>query len=462
LFGWKCCQGDVLLVLKTPVGGWQLEKKYVARCVLEEFLNISSSIIEVGTENDWVLGDGEKWISFPNLFFPEHAPGSYLTEKHLDPWRNQARFVNSERLKVLNYPNADVPVLFAKKPTLDGEIDEVEGIDIFGSIFFFVTRYEEFVEAGADDIGRFSSGQSMTARFVQRPVVDEYLWLLADRVRKLFPELELGLSGYRLELSHDVDVPHSWLRRNGWVLLRSMARGLLKEVSPSQTWRRLRSYFDVRHDPIFCFDWMMDEAESRGLTSTFYILAGGDHPYDLKYDLKSEPIQILLQAIKRRGHNVGVHGSIESAVDDKLLAIERMRLENEIGIPVTRGRQHFLRFCAPLSWQAMAVAGISEDSTVGYHDSAGFRCGTSRSFPVFDVSAGKELPVREQPLICMEHSLLAEGYQGLRPEDAYDYAKGLWIQVKKFGGNFTLLWHNHNLVTDSQRELFKNILNDAL
>lgn len=451
-----------MLVLKTPAGGWQSEKQYVARCVLEEFLNIPSYTIEIGAEVEWVIGDGKNWISFPNLFFPEHVPSLYLTEAHLNLWSNQARCVKNEILKVLNYPNADIPLLFAKNLTLDNGANGIGEIDIFGSIFFFISRYEEFVKVGYDDIGRFSSSQSLAAKFVQRPVVDEYLWLLADHLRKLFPRVELGLSGYRLELSHDVDVPHSWLKRNGWLLMRSLARGLLKDVSPSQTLKRLRSYFDVRHDPIFCFDWMMDEAESRGITSTFYILAGGDHPYDLKYDLTSKSIQILLQAIKRRGHIVGVHGSIESAVNAKLLSAERRSLEQEIDQPVTKGRQHFLRFCAPLTWQTMAAAGISEDSTLGYHDRGGFRCGTSRSFPVFDVSTGKELPVREQPLICMEHSLLAEGYQGLNAEDAYSYAMGLSNQVKKFGGNFTLLWHNHNLVTSGQKSLFKNILNDAL
>lgn len=450
-----------MLILRTPQGRWQAEKEYVARCVLEWFLGIQSLTIEAGVDDCWNLGDGVNWIAFPNVFFPEKAPSIYLSREHINIWRGKASFVDCASYGVKNYPNPDIPLIFPNDKHQEAGGMGVGNLDIFGTIFFFLSRYEEYLSFDGDEIGRFSSEQSLATSFLQRPVVDEYLWLLADHLKKSFPNVVPVLSGYRLELSHDIDVPHSWLERNSWLLLRSMARGVLKERSLSQTLTRMRSYFDVRYDPAFCFDWMMKEAESRGLSSTFYLLTGGNHPYDLNYDLFSTPIRSLLEDIQARGHKIGLHGSIESAVCGELLRSERLRLESASKLLVTKGRQHFLRFCAPLSWQAMVTAGITEDSTLGYHDRAGFRCGTARSFQVFDVGIGKVIPLQEQPLICMEHSLLAQGYQGLSFDDAYDYARNLWEQVKKFGGNFTLLWHNHNLVTKSQKDLFRKMLDDA-
>lgn len=449
------------IILHTPSGSWQSEKRYVADCVLQNFLGIRDAIVQAGTSDEWVLFDSElgepgRCLRFPNLFFPEREPASYLTPTHLEQWAGRGRSMAPGMLGVHGYPSSDIPVFFAPEACR-----HVSDIDLFGTIFFYLSRYEECVLGPGDEIGRFVSGQSVVREFHARPVVDEYVWLIRHLLERTWPGSRLVAPDYKLLVSHDVDIPHSWIGANAGTLLRAVAKCVWKEASPRAAVRTLRSYWDASLDPIYCFNWMMDEVEAQGLQSTYYFLNGGTHPLDVNYGVASQPIISLLASAAARGHAIGLHGSINSAYDGSLMRLEKQALEAATGNALTAVRQHYLRFSAPDTWRIIVSAGLTEDSTLGYADRAGFRCGTARRYPVFDIKAQAMLPVFETPLLCMEQSLLEPSYQGLSPDQAYDYATSLVDQVRAYGGNFSLLWHNHNLVTGIQRDLFRQILKYA-
>ena len=98
------------------------------------------------------------------------------------------------------------------------------------------------------------------------------------------------------------------------------------------------------------------------------------------------------------------------------------------------------------------------DSTLGYADREGFRCGTCYAFPVFDVGARKPLRLRERPLVAMDATLV--GYRKLDPEAAAASLAGLRAECKKYGGTFMLLWHNSNL--DGTWLPYRDVYRDAL
>lgn len=449
------------IVVKIPGGGWQAEKRYVAECVLRNFLGIQDLNLCAGEPSEWVLfdgalGDSAPRLRLPDLFFPEQEPATYLTPLHLNAWGGRNRIVPAAMLGVQGYPTNDIPLVFARQ-----ECRTASDIDLFGTIFFYLTRYEEYIQGPGDEIGRFVSQQSIVRDFHARPVADEYVWLIRHLLEQVLPGIRLAQPEYRLAVSHDVDIPHSWIGANAGTLIRTMARRLLKEASPRAAVRSLRAYWDAHQDPLYCFDWMMNEVEAQGVKATYYFLAGGSHPLDVNYDLAAKPIAELLALVAAREHVIGLHGSIDSAYDLSLMQVEKQALEAATGNTVIAVRQHYLRFSAPATWRVIASAGLTEDATVGFADRAGFRCGTARRYPAFDIVAAAALPVFETPLICMEQSLLESAYQGLASDQAYDYAAQLVDQVKAFGGNFSLLWHNHNLVTETQRDLFRQILKYA-
>jgi hypothetical protein len=62
----------------------------------------------------------------------------------------------------------------------------------------------------------------------------------------------------------------------------------------------------------------------------------------------------------------------------------------------------------------------------------------------------------------MDGTLLAPQYMALRPEQAIEWIERLSRTCRRFGGTFSLLWHNSNLIESWQRELYLKVLEAAV
>jgi hypothetical protein len=69
------------------------------------------------------------------------------------------------------------------------------------------------------------------------------------------------------------------------------------------------------------------------------------------------------------------------------------------------------------------------------------------------------LGLRQRPLILMEGSVLGDAYLGLgHSRAAMDLMQQLKSRALKYGGDFTLLWHNSSLLTKADRAFFQEII----
>jgi hypothetical protein len=166
----------------------------------------------------------------------------------------------------------------------------------------------------------------------------------------------------------------------------------------------------------------------------------------------------LLERIDRRGHGIGFHPSYNAYNDAGLWKLEWDRLSALSPQAIVVGREHYLRFSPPATWQIWEDHGMRWDSTLGYADREGFRCGTCYDYPVFNVRTRKALKLRERPLIAMDATLV--GYRKLSPEAAAASLATLRGECQKYGGDFMLLWHNSNL--SGEWLPYRDVYRDAL
>jgi hypothetical protein len=167
----------------------------------------------------------------------------------------------------------------------------------------------------------------------------------------------------------------------------------------------------------------------------------------------------LIQKIAQRGHVVGFHPSYEAFERPELFEKELASLRAVSPVPVTTGRQHYLRFAAPHTWQVWEDAGMTLDSSLGYPEAEGFRCGICRDYPVFNFLTRKMLHLREKPLIAMDVTLAL--YRQYAPAEGFEKLQNLRSQVDRHGGEFVLLWHNSSWNTyfwADWQEVFNQLL----
>jgi len=74
----------------------------------------------------------------------------------------------------------------------------------------------------------------------------------------------------------------------------------------------------------------------------------------------------------------------------------------------------------------------------------------------------KPLKLRERPLIAMDATFLVPQYRALRPEQVLEWIERLASTCRRFGGAFSLLWHNTSLIEPWQRELYLEVLEVAV
>jgi len=344
------------------------------------------------------------------------------------------------------------------------------GIDVFGTLFFMLSRYEELLDATRDKHGRFPATRSIAFRggFLKRPIVNEYLELLWIALKKTWPSINRSSRrSARILLSHDVDWPTSTTNISRLRMLRSCAGDVLQRRDLIAATRRLSAYtvrgdLGWRMDPMNTFGFIMDQSESADTKSDFYFIPGaGRGDINGNCDLESNEIRRLMRSIKRRGHGIGYHGSYDSKFTSGQIRREfgllrRVMQEEGLSQGTWCGRQHYLRWEAPDTWQKWTDAGLDCDSSVGFAEETGFRCGFCNEFPVFNLRSRERLELIERPLIAMDQTL--SYYMKLSWPTAFAHLLELHATCCKYGGDFTLLWHNSSLVSRTSRRRYQELV----
>lgn len=341
------------------------------------------------------------------------------------------------------------------------------GIDVFGGAFFMLSRYEELATSNRDSHERFAAAGSLLGEegLLGWPLVDEYVELLWNLLSRLWPRLQRRQRRPTLRLSHDVDLPVCRIPRpEAWRLAR---RDLRRERAPVVAVRRLATSALNRrvrpeYDLYYTFEWLMRESESLGLRSAFYFMTGNTGgAIDGNYRIDEPWALRLLAEIHARGHEIGLHPSYNTFRDPQAIDAEFQRLRtacSAAGVEQEEfgGRQHYLRWANPVTWQAWEDAGLAYDSTLAFADRVGFRAGTCHEYPVFNLVSRQALALRERPLIMMDASLLE--YERVSLEAAADEIIRLSRVVQRFQGDMTILWHNDRLLSRRARRAYRRAI----
>jgi hypothetical protein len=401
---------------------------YVVSVIFGEFLNIPYKI-DISGQKDYeiTLSNGNSLIIRDIFFSGCGQESSYLDKKNIP---SPVGF-----LKNRFTPEENIPVIYGTKELTVSKKKVVCGIDIFASVFFMLTRWEEYVVEARDMHGRFPPGESLSVRhnFLHRPVVNEYIRMLRNLLVFLGMKEKVTEGKFRIFPTHDVDfLTYPFF-------LRRLIGDILKRRDFKKAAKRLAYMLSLKN-PYLCFDFLMDVSERHNLKSRFYFTHRGKYKFDGNYAVNSRLLLDQVKKIKERGHITGYHPGYYTHNNPELFAAEKKALEKQLTVKFNEGRHHYLRFEIPFTWQTWEDSGMKVDSTLGYSHREGFRCGTGNEFPVFNILTRKKLNLRERPLIVMDTTLQVN--RSLSREDSLRTIKRYRDISEKYGMPFTILVHN--------------------
>lgn len=340
--------------------------------------------------------------------------------------------------------------------------------DLPGLLFWKLCRLEEIANQNLDRHKRFSAINSHAFKFayLDRPVVDEWMNILSQVISRQWPSVVLKKHSAEICLSHDVDRPS----RYGFATPKTFTRRLLRDIAnlnfqtvmAAPSIRLSSSRKLHRLDPYNTFDQIMTISERLGLKSCFNFICGYKITrFDADYDIRCPSIRKLMREIDSRGHEIGWHPSYTTIDNPGRLRFEidllRSVCEEEgISQEVKGVRMHYLRWRQPWPLPHLDDLGLKYDSTLGYADEPGFRCGTCFEYPVFDLHNSRILRIRERPLIAMDTSMLNPIYMNNHKGSPQKKILNLKRNCQAVEGQFTLLWHNSNFTNNEKS--FEDIL----
>ena len=140
--------------------------------------------------------------------FTDSAQRFWLDKKHL-PTRIKKFSLENTIFKSLKTSHTDIPILFGdNRLEIKDKYIKID-VDIFGTVFFMLSRYEELFPKKLDFHKRFRLEETIAFKnnFLHRPIVNEYIeifWLL---IKHLWPSLKRKKRQYKSVVSCDVDHP---------------------------------------------------------------------------------------------------------------------------------------------------------------------------------------------------------------------------------------------------------------
>ena len=337
--------------------------------------------------------------------------------------------------------------------------------DIFGFSFWMLNRLEELYIPNnfLDKHGRFNFKYSHAYKYdyLSRPLVDEWIQFLRLLLKSVYPKIKLKKSKFRILPTHDIDNPRKFSMISKLRVLKNKIKFFLE--SPNEIFNLSNKQKSI--DPYDSFDWILDISDKYNLKNEFYFMtAQTNWRYDTGYKITNSTLLTLLKKINDRGHLIGLHpsydsDSIKANIFDQANSLNKIFKiigvkQNKIG-----SRMHYLKFSNPKTSYELINAGFNYDSSLGYANFPGFRCGTCKEYNLFDPIKNQILDLRERPLILMESSVLLNKKIGDNVKIYYDkYIKNLKEKCSEVEGEFLFLWHNCKLETKANKELYELLL----
>ena len=257
------------------------------------------------------------------------------------------------------------------------------------------------------------------------------------------PAAYAGGERFLVALTHDVD---SLAAGGAYRTARKLVAGTIVRPASADARRRrregrayLRDLFE-RRDPVYPLADLVAAEREHGFGSTCYFLARQDDPRDGTPKRYQPALRRAAEAASDAGLEIGLHASYRARDRPGALAEEAELF--------ARRPASVLAACVTTTCGSdparlageLRLAGLEDDTSVGWAGRPGFRAGTPFPYRLWDAER-REPGAWELPLVLMDATLVESHYLGLDAEAAWVRSVAELEPVVEYGGACALLWH---------------------
>ena len=336
--------------------------------------------------------------------------------------------------------------------------------DPFAASFYLVSRYEEYLPHIKDIYERFDAKESIAFQkgFLTKPLVNIWTQKIKERLSVKYPELVFPKKKYEYISTIDIDNAYAYKEKGIMRTTGGYIRALLN-FNINEVIERTKVLLGKEQDPYDTYDYQLLIQHKYKLRSIYFFLLADYGVNDKNVPFQNRNFQSLIKSIADYSE-VGIHPGFGSGRSKQKLKEEHNRLEKILNREVTKSRQHFLKFTLPETYQNLIDLDVTDDYTMGYASSIGFRAGICSPFYFYDLDLDVETKLKIHPFAVMDATL--RFYMKVSPEEASAYINPIIDEIKAVNGTFYSLWHNESLNNDKLwkdwRSVYENMVEYAV
>ncbi len=330
--------------------------------------------------------------------------------------------------------------------------------DVFATIFYLISRYEEYLPHQTDKHGRYLASESFAFKnnCLELPMVNLWTDKIANILVSYYKEYKFPERKFDFLSTIDIDNAFAFKHKGFWRTVGGLAKSILK---PQNLKYRIDVLCNKAEDPYDTYDYQDEIHQKYKVRPTYFFLIGNYASFDKNIAFDNENFQHLVKKIAIT-NTVGLHPSYLSNSNIDLLKEEKLRLEKIVEKSIIKSRQHFLKLSFPTTYQHLISVGITEDYSMGYAENIGFRASICSPYYFFDLEKNKITSLKIIPFCVMEAGL--KYYQNNTKEEAIMNINKILELVKKVNGTFVSIWHNESLsdedIWKGWREVYEKML----
>lgn len=357
---------------------------------------------------------------------------------------------NNELIKVFIDPNAN-----------EQSDDKYIDFDIFSAIFYFISRYEEYLTFKKDEHGRFEADQSYAYKnnFLHKPLVDIYIQFLREKILANNSNIKLNNRKFEVIATIDIDQVFAIKEKN---IFRWMFAAL--KAFTNLNFKNLGKLFVVRFgnakDPFDVYDEFDRLHSMYGINSIYFFLFSKKRTkYDINLSRYNKAFIKTIQKLAKKS-TIGIHPSYHSRYNTRIVEEELSSLSSLTSQLIDSSRQHYLKLRLPNTYKSLSAIGIQNEYTMGYASTPGFRASTSLSFKYYDLKHEQISFLTVHPFSVMDATF--KHYLNQTPEQALESICEIIEEIKKVNGQFIPLWHNESMSNYAEWEGWQDVYGEML
>ncbi len=316
-------------------------------------------------------------------------------------------------------------------------------IDPLASIFYVLSRMEEYTNHREDAHGRFASKYSIQSSYnwLEKAMCDRWAVAFINYLAKVLGvSIEIENSPVTIRPTFDIDNVYAYQWKKGVRKWLSIFRDRLT-FNKIRLEERKKVLSGEMQDPYDTYKYIESISDRGYDVNMFWLL--GDYAKNDKNIPYSDIRQQKLICKMNEKAVVGIHPSYHSNSYRYHVKEEKERLEKIIDDSIENTRQHFLKLKIRITYPNLVSLGFKHEYSMGYADSIGFRAGTARPHRWFDLNKNQLTDLMIHPFMYMDGTL--NEYLQLSPDESKKIIWKLFSEVSRFGGDFMCIWHNETI-----------------